>query len=203
VRTNQANSQLPTDVINQGVTVQKSTSAPLIVFALFSPKGTYDNVFLANYCYININDQMTRVPGIASVTIFGAGQYAMRLWVKPDQLAKLGITIPEITNAVQQQNTVNPAGQIGGEPVPPGQEFTYAVRSQGRLQNEEEFGNNGIRANPDGSLGHLKDVGTDRAGGPGRNKHDRSASMASPPPSLPSTSCREPTQSKQRKGPRS
>ncbi|MEN6373933.1 MAG: multidrug efflux RND transporter permease subunit [Smithella sp.] len=159
MRTNQANSQLPSDVINQGVTVQKSTSAPLIVFALFSPKGTYDNVFLANYCYININDQMTRVPGIASVTIFGAGQYAMRLWVKPDRLAKLAITIPEIVSAVQQQNAVNPAGQVGGEPMPPGQEFTYAVRSQGRLQNEEEFGNIVIRANPDGSLVHLKDVG--------------------------------------------
>ncbi|ABC76644.1 efflux RND transporter permease subunit [Syntrophus aciditrophicus] len=159
MRTNQANSQLPSDVISQGVTVQKSMSAPLIVFALFSPKGTYDNVFLANYCYININDQMTRVPGIASVTVFGAGQYAMRLWVRPDQLAKLGITIPEIVNAVQQQNTVNPAGQVGGEPVPPGQEFTYAVRSQGRLQNEGEFGNIVIRANRDGSLVHVKDVG--------------------------------------------
>jgi len=159
MRSNQANSQLPTDVINQGVTVQKSTSAPLIVFALFSPKGTYDNIFLANYSYININDQMTRVPGIASVTVFGAGQYAMRLWVKPDQLAKLGITIPEIVNAVKQQNTVNPSGQIGGEPVPPGQEFTYAVESQGRLRNEEEFGNIVIRANQDGSLVHLRDVG--------------------------------------------
>ena len=159
MRSNQANSQLPTDVINQGVTVQKSTSAPLIMFALFSPNGTYDNVFLANYCYININDQMTRIPGIASVTVFGAGQYAMRLWVRPDQLAKLAITIPEIVNAVQQQNTVNPAGQIGGEPVPAGQEFTYAVRSQGRLENEKEFGNIVIRANSDGSLVRLKDVG--------------------------------------------
>src|SRR5512136_2989423 len=159
MRTNQANSQLTADVINQGVTVAKSTSAPLIVFALFSPNGTYDNIFLANYCYININDQMTRVPGIASVTIFGAGQYAMRLWVKPDQLAKLGITIPEIITAVQQQNTVNPAGQIGGEPVPAGQEFTYAVRSQGRLENEKEFGNIVIRANSDGSLVRVKDVG--------------------------------------------
>jgi len=159
MRSNQANSQLPTDVINQGVTVQKSTSAPLIMFALFSPNGTYDNVFLANYCYININDQMTRIPGIASVTVFGAGQYAMRLWVKPDQLAKLAITIPEIVNAVQQQNTVNPAGQIGGEPVPAGQEFTYAVRSQGRLENEKEFGNIVIRANSDGSLVRLSDVG--------------------------------------------
>ena len=159
MRTNQANSQLPTDVINQGVTVGKSTSAPLIVFALFSPNGTYDNVFLANYCYININDQMTRVPGIASVTVFGAGQYAMRLWVRPDRLASLGITIPEIVSAVQQQNTVNPAGQVGGEPVPSGQEFTYAVRAQGRLENEQEFGNIVIRANADGSIVRVKDVG--------------------------------------------
>jgi HAE1 family hydrophobic/amphiphilic exporter-1 len=159
MRSNQANSQLPADVINQGVTVQKSTSSPLIMFALFSPNGTYDNVFLANYSYININDQMTRVPGIASVTVFGAGQYAMRLWVRPDRLASLGITIPEIVSAVQQQNTVNPSGQVGGEPVPPGQEFTYAVRSQGRLENEKEFGNIVIRANADGSLVRIKDVG--------------------------------------------
>jgi HAE1 family hydrophobic/amphiphilic exporter-1 len=159
MRTNQANSQLPADVISQGVTVQKSTSAPLIVFALFSPNGTYDNIFLANYSYININDQMTRVPGIASVTIFGAGQYAMRLWVRPDRLASLGITIPEIVSAVQQQNAVNPAGQVGGEPVPQGQEFTYAVRAQGRLENEKEFGSIVIRANADGSLVHLRDVG--------------------------------------------
>src|SRR5512142_2429609 len=85
MRQNQAQSQLPTDVINYGITVQKSTSSPLIMFALYSPNGTYDNVFLANYSYININDQMTRIPGIASVTVFGAGQYAMRLWVRPDQ----------------------------------------------------------------------------------------------------------------------
>ena len=159
MRANQANSQLPADVINQGVTVQKSTASPLIMFALLSPNGTYDNVFLANYCYININDQMTRIPGIASVTVFGAGQYAMRLWVRPDLLASLGITIPEIVTAVQQQNTVNPSGQVGGEPIPQGQEFTYAVRSQGRLENEKQFGDIVIRANPDGSLVRIKDVG--------------------------------------------
>ena len=158
MRTSQANSQLPSDVTNFGVTVQKSTSAPLLLFALYSPKGTYDNKFLANYAYINLNDQFTRVPGIASVTIFGAGQYAMRFWVKPDQLAKLGITIPQILNAVQSQNTVNPAGQIGSEPVPAGQEFTYAVRAQGRLQTEAEFEQIVVRANNDGSLVHLSDV---------------------------------------------
>ena len=158
MRQGQAESQLPSDVRNYGVTVQKSTSSPLIMFALYSPKGTYDNVFLANYAYININDQMTRVKGIASVTVFGAGQYAMRLWVRPDQLAKLNITIPEIINAVNSQNTVNPAGQIGAEPVPSGQEFTYAVRAQGRLENAEDFGNVVLRANPDGSIVRVKDV---------------------------------------------
>ncbi|PYX31639.1 MAG: hydrophobe/amphiphile efflux-1 family RND transporter [Acidobacteria bacterium] len=158
MRTNQANSQLPIDVVNYGVTVQKSTSAPLMLIDLFSPKGTYDNVFLANYSYINLNDQLTRVPGIASVTVFGAGQYSMRCWVKPDQLAKLGVTVPEIIKAIQTQNTVNPAGQIGGEPVPKGQEFTYAVRAQGRLLSAEEFGQIVVRANTDGSILRLKDV---------------------------------------------
>jgi len=158
MRQNQAQSQLPTDVINYGITVQKSTSSPLIMFALYSPKGTYDNIFLANYSYININDQMTRIKGIASVTVFGAGQYSMRLWVNPDQLAKLNITIPEIMNAVKAQNTVNPSGQVGSQPVPKGQEFTYSVRSQGRLQNEEQFGNIVLRAKPDGSIVRVKDV---------------------------------------------
>jgi len=158
MRTNQANSQLPTDVINAGVTVQKSTAAPLMLVNLFSPKGTYDNIFLANYAYINLNDQLTRVPGIASVTVFGAGQYAMRCWVKPDRLAKLSVTVPEIIKAIQSQNNVNPAGQIGGEPVPKGQDFTYAVRAKGRLPSPEEFGDIVIRANPDGSLLYMKDV---------------------------------------------
>lgn len=158
MRTNQANSQLPSDVINQGVTVQKSTSTPLMLFALYSPHGTYDSVFLANYCNINLNDQFTRVPGIASVTIFGAGQYAMRFWVRPDQLAKLGVTIPEILDAIKSQNNVNPAGKVGAEPIPAGQEFAYAVKAQGRLQTEEEFGNISIRLNPDGSVVRLRDV---------------------------------------------
>ena len=158
MRTNQANSQLPTDVINAGVTVAKSTASPLMLVSLYSPKGTYDNIFLANYAYINLNDQLTRVPGIASVWVFGAGQYAMRCWVKPDRLAKLGVTVPEIVRAIQIQNTVNPAGQIGAEPVPPGQSFTYTVRAQGRLPSPEEFGEIVVRANPDGSILRLRDV---------------------------------------------
>jgi HAE1 family hydrophobic/amphiphilic exporter-1 len=158
MRTNQANSQLPVDVVNYGVTVQKSTAAPLMLVNLYSPNGTYDNIFLANYSYVNLNDQLTRVPGIASVTVFGAGQYAMRCWVRPDQLAKMSITVPEIVKAIQTQNTVNPAGQIGGEPVPKGQEFTYAVLAQGRLPSAEEFGQIVVRANADGSIVRLKDV---------------------------------------------
>jgi HAE1 family hydrophobic/amphiphilic exporter-1 len=158
MREGQAASQLPAEVINYGVTVQKSTAAPLMLFDLYSPDGRYNAEFLANYAYINLNDQFTRVPGIASVTVFGAGQYAMRLWVRPDQLSKLQITIPEIIKAIQSQNTVNPAGQIGAEPVPAGQELTYTVRAQGRLTTEEEFGKIVVRANPDGSVLRLKDV---------------------------------------------
>ena len=120
MRETQAASQLPAEVTNFGVTVQKSLTAPLMLIGLYSPNGTYDAKFLANYAYINLNDQLTRVPGIGSVQVFGAGQYAMRLWVKPDQLAKLGITVPEIVTAIQAQNTVNPAGQVGGEPAPQG-----------------------------------------------------------------------------------
>jgi HAE1 family hydrophobic/amphiphilic exporter-1 len=158
LRVSQAQSQLPADVNNYGVIVQKSTLAPLMLISLTSPKQTYDNVFLANYAYINLVDQLTRVPGISNVQVFGAGQYAMRLWVKPDQLAKLGVTVPDIITAVQKQNTVNPAGQIGGEPIPPGQKFTYTVRAQGRLQTPEEFGDIVVRANPDGSLLRVKDI---------------------------------------------
>src|SRR5881409_1076517 len=157
-RETQAASQLPTDVTNYGVTVQKSVTAPLMVIGLYSPHVTYDAQFLANYAYINLNDQLTRVPGIGNVQVFGAGQYAMRLWVKPDQLAKLGITVPEILSAIQSQNAVNPAGKVGGAPVPKGQEYTYSVRAQGRLTTPEEFGNITLREMPDGGIVRVKDV---------------------------------------------
>src|SRR5580700_8579386 len=158
MRQSQAASQLPSEVNTQGVTVQKSTSAPLMLFDLYSPSGQYNAQFLANYAYINLLSPLTRSYGIASVTIFGAGQYAMRFWVNPDQLAKLQITVPEIILAVKAQNTVNPAGQIGGEPVPAGQDFTYAVIAQGRLISEQEFGDIVVRANSDGSFIRLRDV---------------------------------------------
>ena len=158
MRVTQAGPQIPSDVANFGVTVQKQLTAPLMLVALYSPTDSYDSTFLANYAYINILDQLTRVPGIASATVFGAGQYAMRYWVKPDQLAKLNITVGDVIKAIQVQNTVNPAGTIGGEPAPAGQAFTYSVRAQGRLTTPEEFGAIVIRANPDGSAVRLRDV---------------------------------------------
>src|SRR5712692_8350150 len=158
MRETQAASQLPADVNNYGITVQKSATSPLMLISLYSPHGTYDAGFLSNYAYINLHDPLTRVPGIGIVQIFGAGQYAMRMWVKPDQLAKLGITVTDITNAIQAQNTVNPAGQVGGEPVPKGQEYTYAVRAQGRLVSPEEFGQIVVRETSDGGIVRVKDV---------------------------------------------
>jgi HAE1 family hydrophobic/amphiphilic exporter-1 len=158
LRYSQAASQLPPDVVNQGVSVTKSVTSPLGIFVLYSPKGTYDPLFLANYAYVNINDPMTRVPGIGQVQIFGAAQYAIRLWVNPDTLAKLDITVNEIASALQAQNTVNPAGQLGGDPVPAGQEFTYTVLAQGRLASLADFENVVVRARPDGALVRVKDV---------------------------------------------
>src|SRR5246500_5555451 len=157
-RETQAASQLPVEVTNYGITVRKSVTAPLMLIALYSPDGTYDARFLANYAYINLVDSITRSAGIGQVQVFGAGQYAMRLWVKPDQLAKLGITVPEIVNAIQTQNTVNPAGKIGGEPVPSGQQFSYAVRAQGRLVSPEEFGEIVVRESPEGGVVRVSDV---------------------------------------------
>ena len=159
LRESQAESQLPSSVRNYGVTVAKSTSAPLMVISLYSPTGQFDSKFLANYAYINLNDPVLRVPGIGSVSVFGAGQYAMRVWVDPNKLASLNITTPEIERAISEQNTVNPAGQVGGQPIPPGQPFTNTVLAQGRLETEEEFGNIVIRASSDGAFVRVKDVG--------------------------------------------
>src|SRR5215468_7416572 len=146
MRYTQAESQLPEDVRNFGVTIKKSTTSPLALFSLYSPNGTFDAQFLANYAYINVLDPMGRVPGIGQTAVFGAGQYAMRMWVRPDVLAQRQITVPEIVSAIRRQNTVNPAGQVGSEPVPAGQEFTYTVRAQGRLVSPEQFGDIVVRA---------------------------------------------------------
>ena len=159
MRESQAESQLPFSVRNYGVTVAKSTAAPLMVISLYSPTGQFDSTFLANYAYINLNDSILQVPGIASVSVFGAGQYALRIWVDPNKLAALNITTTEIEKAINKQNTVNPAGQVGGEPMPSGQVFTYTVLAQGRLETEEQFANIVVRASSDGSFIRVKDIG--------------------------------------------
>ena len=158
MRTGQANAQLPSEVTQQGVIVQPGTTAPFMLLDLYSPTGAYDNIFLANYATINLQYALTRIAGVGQVQIFGAGPYAMRVWVNPDRLASLGVTVSDITKAVQAQNKVNPAGQIGGEPVPAGQQFTYNVRAPGRLPTAQEFGEIVVRATPDGSILRLKDV---------------------------------------------
>src|SRR6202795_3639043 len=157
LRVDQAQSQLPAQVTTAGLTVQKALTSPLMLVAINSPGGKLSQDFLTNYAIINVQDQLARVKGVSRVQVFG-GQYALRVWVDPDKLAKLGVTAPEVIAAIQTQNNVNPAGQIGGEPIPKGQQFTYTVRTQGRLVKPEEFGKIILRANPDGSILHLSDI---------------------------------------------
>jgi multidrug efflux pump len=157
-RVSQAQPNLPTDVTQFGLTYRSTVGLPLEVFALYSPKGTYDSLFLGNYALINVNDALYRVPGVGQVINFGLAEYSMRIWVKPDKLARLGLTVPDLVRAVQQQSTVNPAGRVGAEPSPPGQQLTYTVRAQGRLTTPEEFGAVVLRINPEGSVVRLRDV---------------------------------------------
>src|SRR6187455_669743 len=157
-RVSQAMPQMPQSVKNYGVSVKKALAFPLLVVSIKSPKGTYDSSFLSNYTTININDAIARIQGVGQINLFGGSDYAMRVWLRPDVIARLGLTVPEIANAISQQNQLSPAGQIGGPPAASGTEFTYTVRTQGRLLSEEEFGNIIIRTNPNGSQVRLKDV---------------------------------------------
>lgn len=158
MRVSQAQSQLPVEVNTAGLLVRKQMASPLAFYVLYSPHGTYNGVFLANYAYINLVDQLTRVPGVAEVHVFGAGQYVMRIWVDPARLAAMSVTVPQIIAALNAQNSVHPAGQIGGEPAVNGTQFTYTVQTEGRLVTADEFGNIILRTNPDGSTLRLKDV---------------------------------------------
>jgi len=158
-RVSQATASLPGPVKDYGVTVKKSLTFPLLLVTLTSPNGTYDSRFLSNYASININDQLARLQGIGEVTLFGSSDYAMRLWVKPDVMSKLGLTVPDIIKSIKEQNVISPGGQVGAPPAPAGTNFTYTVRTRGRLLNEEEFSNIVLRTNPDGSEVKIKDVG--------------------------------------------
>jgi HAE1 family hydrophobic/amphiphilic exporter-1 len=157
-RVSTATPKLPEDVKKYGVSTKKSLAFPLMIVTLVSPEGTYDSLFLSNYAKINIGDKIARISGVGRVDVFGTGDYAMRVWIKPDLLAKLGITVPEVVNAIQQQNVIVAGGQFGGLPAPPGTEFTYTVRLKDRLRTEEEFGDIVIRQNANGSQVKLKDV---------------------------------------------
>jgi hydrophobic/amphiphilic exporter-1 (mainly G- bacteria), HAE1 family len=157
-RFSQAQPFLPQDVKNFGVTIKKSLAFPLIVVSLYSPDGRYDASFLTNYATINVNDALLRIRGVGDIRNLGASDYAMRVWLKPDVLGRLGLTVVDVENAVREQNAVNPAGQVGAEPELPGQQLTYTVRAQGRLVTPAEFGEVIVRENPDGSLVRVRDV---------------------------------------------
>ncbi len=157
-RVSQATATLPSSVKEYGVTVKKSLSFPLMLIALTSPEGTWDSVFMSNYAAINIMDRLKRIRGVGDIFLFGGSDYSMRIWVHPDRLAALGLTVIDLKNAIQAQNTLSPAGQIGGEPSPKGTMFSYTVNTSGRLKSAEEFGEIVVRSNPDGSQVRLQDV---------------------------------------------
>src|SRR5262250_1594114 len=157
-RVSEAMPQMPQSVKNYGVTVKKALAFPLLIISIKSPNGSYDSNFLSNYTTININDAIARIPGVGQINLFGGSDYAMRIWLRPDVIGRLGITIPDIAYAISQQNQLSPAGPIGGPPAAPGTEYTYTVRTQGRLLNEEEFADIIVRTNPDGSQVRLKDI---------------------------------------------
>jgi hydrophobic/amphiphilic exporter-1 (mainly G- bacteria), HAE1 family len=158
-RVGQAEAQLPEAVKREGVVVNRSSPDILMVVALSSPKGTYDAVFLGNYCDINLVDAIKRVRGVGDVKNFTAQDYSMRVWLRPDRLALLGVTPTDIQKAIAEQNAQSPAGRIGAEPAPPGQKSTFNVRTQGLLRDPKDFAEIIIKSNPDGSQVKIKDVG--------------------------------------------
>jgi hydrophobe/amphiphile efflux-1 (HAE1) family protein len=159
-RVSEATAVLPEEAKRQGITVKKKLSFPLLLIGLTSPDGTYDDQFLTNYATINIIDELSRIQGVGLAEVIGGSstEYAMRIWVRPDHLAKLNLTISDIQHAIQEQNVLVPAGQLGGPPAPEGTEFTYTVQTASRFETPEEFGKVVVRSNEDGSQVLLRDV---------------------------------------------
>jgi HAE1 family hydrophobic/amphiphilic exporter-1 len=159
-RVSEAEAVLPDEAKRQGITVKKKLSFPLLLIGLTSPDETFDEQFLTNYATINIIDELSRIQGVGLAEVFGGSitEYAMRVWVRPDQLAKLNLTIADIQHAIQDQNVLVPAGQLGGPPAPENTEFTYTVQTAGRFETSEEFGEVVVRSNADGSQVLLRDV---------------------------------------------
>ncbi len=164
-RVSQAESRLPEDVVKQGVTVKKINPSILMVVSLFSPKGTYDALFLNNYAMINVRDAILRVKGIASVDLLGGAEYGMRVWINPQRLQELGLQPSDVVKAIREQNLQAPAGQVGGEPAPAGQQNTYTVKAPSRLTQPEEFEEILLKSTNEGAQVRLKDVGRVELGG--------------------------------------
>lgn len=156
-RASQANARLPAEAISAGITTKKQTPDVLMYLALVSPKGTYDELFLANYATINVVEAIKRIKGVGNVNLFGS-EFGMRVWLKPDRMASLGVTPTDVYRAIQEQNAQAPAGQVGQMPAPKTQQFQYGVEVRGRLAEAAEFENIIVRARPDGSFVRVRDV---------------------------------------------
>jgi HAE1 family hydrophobic/amphiphilic exporter-1 len=172
-RVSSAQARLPQEVVQQGVTVKKQSPSILMLISLYSPNGSYDANFLINYCGINLRDQLLRIPGIAQVDLFGGADYGMRIWLRPDRLAKLALTPSDVISAIKEQNLQAPAGRVGMAPSPKDQEFTYTVSAPGRLVNPEEFENIIIRETSTGAQIRVKDVGRAELGSQDYNSFGR------------------------------
>ena len=153
-----ATAKLPEEVTRLGVTTEKSLPNILMLIALTSEDGRFDQDFLGNYAIINIQDTLARIKGIGRVLVLGASDYSMRIWIKPDRIAQLGITVSEIVDAIKQQSVIVPGGKFGAEPAPPGTDFTYTVRLPERLNSPEEFGEVVVRTGEGGSQVKIKDI---------------------------------------------
>ena len=172
-RVSAAQARLPQEVIQQGVTVKKQSPSILMLISVYSPKDAYDANFLINYCGINLRDQLLRIPGIAQVDLFGGTDYGMRIWFRPDKLAKLGLTPADVISAIKEQNLQAPTGKVGGAPTPPDQEFTNTVSAPGRLVTVEEFENIIVRQSATGAVVRIKDVARAELGSQDYNSFGR------------------------------
>src|ERR1700749_4356252 len=158
-RVSSALSQLPSAVQNQGVTVQKKSTSILLFVTLTPPKSTYDSLYLSNYATINLRDELSRLPGVGNVTVFGAGQYSMRVWLDPSKLQVRGLMPQDVIAAIQQQSQQVTAGQIGAPPTPAGQAFQYPLNVAGRLDDKSEFENIIVKIGTNGDVTRVRDVG--------------------------------------------
>jgi HAE1 family hydrophobic/amphiphilic exporter-1 len=172
-RVSSAQARLPQEVVQQGVTVKKQSPSILMLISLYSPKESYDANFLINYCGINLRDQILRIRGIAQVDLFGGTDYSMRIWLRPDRLAALGLTPSDVISAIKEQNLQAPAGRVGMAPSPKDQEFTWTVSAPGRLVQKEEFENIIIRETQTGAQIRVRDVGRAELGSQDYNSFGR------------------------------